>query len=360
MNRKIFQKILYLYIANRGLILLTAYLYIQKPNFINYFGIWDWKWFEKIIIYGYDKIPNEIGEANWAFLPFFPYAVKFFSKITTLNYLYSALLLNSIIFFMILLMMYIYVKNRINERVAFTSVLLFCLSPYSFYFFIPYSESIFLFLLLVFFYFINIKQEWLYAGAVSSILSITRNIGVFAVFSLMVSMYEYLKSINKKIIFEKYLEYVLSILLSPLGLFVYMAYLYYLVGDSFAFSHVQAAWAREIGNPILNILNGLFSHNLNYFCFSIISLVALILSLSLLKYKLYSEFIFAFIALLIPLSTGLFSMNRFVAPLFMLYIPVSYFFMNRNIFIKNIILFCLILGIIAITIAWIEKVWFII
>lgn len=43
---------------------------------------------------------------------------------------------------------------------------------------------------------------------------------------------------------------MLAIFIAPLGLFAYMAYLHWQIGDALAFSHVQRAWGRATGSPL--------------------------------------------------------------------------------------------------------------
>ena len=106
--------------------------------------------------------------------------------------------------------------------------------------------------------------------------------------------------------------------LAPLGLFVYMAFLHYWMGDALAFSHVQRAWGRQIANPAVYLWRGLTSWPDGGHWITpsqILALAAtsgLILTGVLAWRRQWPAVVFALLCILIPLAAGLASMLRFM------------------------------------------------
>ena len=112
-----------------------------------------------------------------------------------------------------------------------------------------------------------------------------------------------------------------AIFLAPLGLFVYMAYLYATVGDGFAFSHVQRAFGRVVDLPILHLWDGLTESRADSWWprpaqFSAVAaIVGLALAGWLAARRQYGVALFAALCIVLPLSSGLASMVRYVTGL---------------------------------------------
>jgi hypothetical protein len=116
-------------------------------------------------------------------------------------------------------------------------------------------------------------------------------------------------------------KWIAALLIVPLGLFAYMAFLYWQFGDALAFSHAQTAWNREVTIPLIWLAAGLMHYDLpklfdpnaySYFHSTCWALIGLGLLTWLGFARRWMEFSFALFCLLVPLSTGLTSMPRFV------------------------------------------------
>ena len=112
--------------------------------------------------------------------------------------------------------------------------------------------------------------------------------------------------------------------LIPLGLFLYMSYLWKLVGDPMAFSNVQIAWAKKISNPISNLISAFtkggglaVSYLLLWVVFTLVCILWLVVK------KRYAEAILGIIFILIPLSTGFQSLPRYIIGSFVYYLAFS-------------------------------------
>jgi len=146
-------------------------------------------------------------------------------------------------------------------------------------------------------------------------------------------------------------QIVLALLVAPLGLFLFMNYLYYLVGDALAFSHIQIAWGKTFSNPFTTLINAF--GNRSSFYLATVTLFALLISLLLLYKKRYAEFAILLISILIPLSTGILSsMARYIYCLFPIYIALAILTHRINI-LKFIILVFFSSGLAFMSTSWI-------
>jgi hypothetical protein len=131
-------------------------------------------------------------------------------------------------------------------------------------------------------------------------------------------------------------QLVLAVFLAPLGLFAYMAFLHVHMGDALAFSHIQRAWNRELGNPLIILLRGFMAKDLMQllggsmvqWC-ALWTSLALMLTTYMMWLRRFPEAIFALICILIPLSTSLDSMPRYVMGIAPLLIVASELIASR-------------------------------
>ncbi len=252
--------------------------------------------------------------------------------------------------------MFLYVKKILNEDLALTSSAFMAFSPFSIYFSFAYTESIFFFLMIITFYFAN-DNKWFYAGIAAALLSGTKVVGVMIVFPLLIfAIKQY--GIKNLISIKKGAEKpVLALLMAPLGLFIFMLYLYYLTGDALAFKHIQIAWGREIHNPFIILLDGLNKFWTPYFYFSTASAIGLSLTVYLFYRKKYPEFSITLLAIFIPLSTSLGSMPRYVFTLFPIYIALA-LLTEKYTLIQLYLLILFTSGLTFMSIAWVTVQWF--
>jgi hypothetical protein len=129
-----------------------------------------------------------------------------------------------------------------------TALLLFY--PGAIFFGLVYSESLFLFLNVAFFYYL-FNKKWLVAAIFGFFACLTRNFGIFlwAVYLVFYLLESYQTAGNWKaliskwrsIIFDKKFFFSLFI---PLGLALYMLFCFVKFGDALAFVHQQKAWTE--------------------------------------------------------------------------------------------------------------------
>src|SRR3989344_378045 len=125
------------------------------------------------------------------FFPLYPFLIKLFSLPFNFPeaFIYSGFLISNLFFLLSLILFYKLVKMNFSEKVAKESLIWMLIFPTSFFFVSVYSESLFLFLTLLSFYFAQ-KSKWVFASIAGFFLGITRLTGMFILPSLI---YEFLK-----------------------------------------------------------------------------------------------------------------------------------------------------------------------
>jgi Gpi18-like mannosyltransferase len=285
---------------------------------------WDCHWYLRTIQLGYDPAPHAHppgDAANWAFFPVYPMIVAAVWKILPVSPEGAGLLVSNAA---ALACGFVVAGMTGERRVVLTFCVILFFGPFSFYFASIYTESIFVLLTLICLYFLS-KRQYLAAAVAAALLSGTRAVGVFMVLTIVASaLRDHLsdgrsvKSFPQDVLRNPPL--VLAIFLAPVGLFCYMMYLHFHVGDGLGFSHIQKAWNRELGNPLIILARGLAAADLhkigeNYistlWC-SAWSLFALVFTGYMIWRRQIPEAIFALFCILIPLSTGTDSMPRYI------------------------------------------------
>lgn len=288
---------------------------------------WDSHWYRSIVYSGYDLEPHahEAGDAaNWAFFPLMPIIVRLAVCVLSVDAYLIANILNTLYFWGALVFAGLYVyQDRQSLSHAFYFQWLSAFGAYNFYFFVAYTEALFLLLVVAFFYFMRNKR-YVLMGVIGALCSATRNIGVFLAFAIAVFYtQEYLNNnrnrslLNWLITAVKQPRLVFGVLLIPLGLFVYMHYLHNYVGDGLAFMHIQRAWGGGIQNPIKTLIEGVTSVGSIEFYYSLFAILWIVSIYRLLEYKKIPEMVVSFVFLLIPLSVRLQSMPRYMIGCFL-------------------------------------------
>jgi hypothetical protein len=313
--------IIFVFALSRALWLVV--LYAGQWRFPNSFCQWDCRAYLGIIEYGYMVEPYTgdkrwAGQANWAFFPLYPLLVWSVHAVARLSPLAAGMLVSN---GAILAGVHIgcrYLRStRLDQSVA-PFVILVLAGPYSFYFSSVYTEALFFLLTCAAF------LQWsndrpIRASAVGFFLSMTRLVGVFMVVAFAVDLLGRYR-LKAPLVVLRRPEIIVAGLLAPAGLFVYMAYLYHHVGDAFAFGHVEVAWGRSPGNPLGYLLhalghpdigNLLHGHLSNFYnaCWGA---AGLFLLGWLARHGRSMETTFGFLCLVLPLSSELDRLPRFV------------------------------------------------
>jgi len=314
-------------------------------RWLDVWGAWDTGWYLDISLNGYSTIQNQIHQTNIAFFPLYPTLMRIIGSITGNHYIAGLIISN---FCLIVACIYLYrlVKLDFEETNAIKSVKYLLIFPVSFILSGVFSESLYLTLILICFYYAR-KGEWYLVGITGFFLSLTRSVGVLVVLPLLYEVLMPLIKENRTIISLKNSREVIIpvfyLSLIPLGTVFFMVYNYYITGDFLAFMHAQAMWERHLTNPLEVIIDGFSGDIFTAFeaAFATISIFILIIFYRKMR---FSYWLFSMFSIFIPLSTGIMSMPRYILVIFPLYILFADITKNRVSEDIITLIFCLFQG----------------
>lgn len=266
---------------------------------------WDGGHYFRIATQGY------IDERSLAFFPVYPFLIKFTAPIFFGNYVLSGLLISNIAALLFFVSFYKLASMLYSKKTATFATITLMTFPTAFFLGAMYPESLFLLLAtLAFTYYFQKKTVQLSISM--AISTLTKLFGVLIFFSILID--EILNFSKNKLSSNKPLIIILAIL--PFILFLY--YMYISFGSPVKFLAVQGYWERKItlptttiGSYVIPMLN-LSKRPANDFLDLAVTAVFLTLLLSSIKKIPLSLWLFSFLVLLIPASTGtLSSMPRY-------------------------------------------------
>jgi len=199
------------------------------------------------------------------------------------------LIVANVTFVLTLLALYLFVTARAGPATARRTIWLLCVFPTTVIFSAPYSESLFLLWLVLFFLALGNRRWWV-AGACGALASATRSNGALLALPYLVAWGIDTLSRDKYGIIEGqeargvrsadsmrvddgrltwfwkgtgrahwllWLTSLAPVMLIPLGLLGYMAYQWASFGDPFLFQEAQKAWSRTLAPPWVGLVDGI-------------------------------------------------------------------------------------------------------
>ncbi len=203
---------------------------------------------------GYLNAPFDVTNARsqqFAFFPLLPLLLWLLSHVTEDVILWGSALSNLFFFLALVFLHKLTLAFGYDETVARRTIFYLAAFPVSYFFSIPMTESLFVFLTVASFYAAK-REKWWIAGGLGLLASGTRVTGVLLLPALLVLSWQMYRSLP--------IRKVLGLILIPFGLFAYMFYSWWLSGDALAFKHAEVAWGREptifFLKPLVNWLMG--------------------------------------------------------------------------------------------------------
>ncbi|MBB2171465.1 hypothetical protein [Gluconacetobacter asukensis] len=294
---------------------------------------WDCGWYISIASAGYDLRPHlggaDNGQANWAFFPLFPLLLRAIHAVTGFSYQLSGVLLNNALFPVMAVSAALYLKARRPETNAYVTVLVFLASPFSLYFRVPFTESLYGTLLVALLFLLRSERVWLASvGAAFFTASRPTAAPLLAVMGGTRMMAQCLHArlaggAAGRLMARSVTQCLALGLVGGIGLVAYMFYLHGLVGDALAFQHIEVAWGRHPGNPLANIWHGLQARDLSAASFlpgheesQTYFALACVVAAGLVLWAFWSglvlEAALVAVTLLLSTSTGLWSSTRYL------------------------------------------------
>lgn len=227
--------------------------WVYSPHwFIDLWGRWDTGWYMNILNRGYSLYGDIHNiQSNIAFFPLYPYLIKFLMWLLPLDWttrgsvlLLGVMVSNLFLVFMLILLHRLVVLTLNNQEIARRSVLYYLIFPTSFFLSSFYTESTFLFLAVAAFFAAH-KGQWPIAGICGMLLALTRTVGILILVPLL---WMYLDSIAWKP--NRIRLNVLWIGLAPIGLILFLIYIYQKTDVFLAPFANHQAWGREITSPL--------------------------------------------------------------------------------------------------------------
>ncbi|KKS98630.1 MAG: hypothetical protein UV73_C0001G0151 [Candidatus Gottesmanbacteria bacterium GW2011_GWA2_43_14] len=281
------------------------------------------------------------------YFPLFPAILKYFYRLLPVFHpLVSGLLLSNVLFLASLFLLSAILRPDIQENRLKWILAFLVFFPTSYYFGSLYTESLFLFLLLLSFWLAK-KKKWFLASLAGAAASGTRLIGIFLLPALL---WQYMDGKKKSTLLHFLKSPVLY--LAPLGLIAYMSYLYYYFSDALYFWHAQPVFgAARSGSSLIFMPQVVYRYIKMFadipvsqevfwitFLEFYLTLFTIFLLLVARRQKIYlSWLIFAWPAIILPTLTGTFSsMPRYVLvalPIFLVLASI------RNLKIRSLVLF---------------------
>jgi Gpi18-like mannosyltransferase len=299
-----------------------------------------------ISIYGY----FQKGIYNLrSFFPLYPLTISAFSIVTKINHVYSGLLISVISLIGSVIFLKRLLKKEYDEVIAFKTILTLLLFPTSFFFMGFYSESLYFFLTIIFFWFLG-KRDFVLATVFAMLASGTKIVGL-TLFPII--LIEAIRNFNKT------KKFPLVILLSPLGFVFYCIYSLKTTGDAFIFLHSWFSWEKTFSvfgpiksalNGFINVLNGPQTFFDSPFVYPVavlelLSLIFILITLVISFRKI--KFIYWFYILInsyVFLSGGILqSLPRYLLVLFPIHLFYAKYLSKKAFVVYNLISFLMLL-----------------
>lgn len=281
---------------------------------------------------------------TWSFFPLYSFIAKILIFFSGMNAVFALLTVSNIAFLTGLCVFYFYTKNFIDAKISWFSTILVAFSPHSIYFSVPYAEALY-FLLIVSTMYLTRAGHFLSTGFCGAFLSATRPFGVFTVFPVIavyVEKYGWRSFIDFK---ERFWRIWFSIIILPLGLFVYMFYMYFHTGVALAFKYARVFWGgtSKLKFPFVRVINKHIFADPMFAYYSFVTCFAVFGAIYLMRKRLWAD---GLVLLITPMLTtivqGTFGMPRFVFALYPIYLVLG--LLTRSSLFSRILLllFCFI------------------
>lgn len=207
---------------------------LGSPGSLTMWGNWDTWHYITIAVHGYDRSPEGV---NAAFFPVYPMMINvvhrlFGAHLEMTDYRWVAVLISLGFLLAATYALTVLFLQMAPPQVATLGVVLFLVSPFSFFLSAGYTEPVFIFLVVLMFLLAHDKRWWL-AAIVVAVASATRVTGVFLIPPLLFMAWQ--AGVGRR-------KVATIAAVSPLGLVLYMAWQWIELGSPLRFYTVQAHW----------------------------------------------------------------------------------------------------------------------
>jgi hypothetical protein len=258
---------------------------------------------------------------QFAFFPLQPILFWLLGRVTSDVLLWGAALSNLFFFLALVVMHKLTLAFGYDEPVARRAIFYLAAFPASYFFSVPMTESLFVFLTVASFYAAR-RERWWLAGVIGLFAATTRPTGILLLPSLLVLSWQMYRSLQVK--------KILGLLLMPWGLFAFMFYSWRLTGDALAFKHAQVAWGRDPSIFFLrSVIDWLVGPHVitpwNMQLFSVASaLLCFVCIYILVRRREWAFALYTLVSIILPLSSGMLqSLERYTMGFFPIFIALG-------------------------------------
>jgi Gpi18-like mannosyltransferase len=272
MKRAAIRDIIYLFTASRAAFLMITYfgyILLTQPKYssiavgfgplVDAWNHWDAANYTRIAQHGYLSLNHPFDPA---FFPLFPLLMRIAAwPFGNQGHLILGIVISNLAFLGALFVVYQIAEDALGEQVGRRTLLYLCLFPTAFYFFAPYTESLFLALTAGSFLAMR-RRRWLLAAILGFFAAMTRNAGVLLVIPYLYEVWFAREQSSLRFkelpgVIWHLLPRLLPVVLIPLGVVIYMYYCWKISGDPLRFAAVQGHWGRFTTWPFVGIWRNL-------------------------------------------------------------------------------------------------------
>jgi dolichyl-phosphate-mannose-protein mannosyltransferase len=308
----------------------------ERPNpFWDQFTRYDAGWYYQIARYGYWFVPGGpsagIGKpGKIAYFPLYPllagYVGRLFGSGAPAIY-FGLIVVSWTAFTAAMVVLYRLARLDLDDTRAVRAVILASVFPFSFFFGMPYTESLFLLLTLVTFYLFRVRR-WLGGGIAGGLTTATRVNGILMAPSLVWIAW---RSAAPR---ERWRAFI-GIVLVAAGVAAYSLYVYHLSGNPFEWASSISRWNYHPGRAPwtapLEVLRKLATEPVRYFqrdamapydTFHAVTAIVFVVSIPFVWIRFGAAYgLFMVANLWLPLSSGVLEgMGRYCSVLFPFFI----------------------------------------
>lgn len=307
-------------IFSRAYVTEGKYFNISLNQLLTIWGVWDTSWYLDIAQNWYTSQTNMLGQGSLSFFPLYPLLMRLLG-IAIGDFYNAGLIISNVCLIITCFYLFNLVKLDNDREVALNSIKYLFLFPTAFILSGVFSESLFLMLVIMCFYYAK-KQNWMLVGLLGLLVSLSRPLGVLTFIPIL---YEYIKLKGFKL--QEVKPDIVYLGLFPLGLLIFSIYNYHLTGDFLAFYHAESTWGRSLTNPIQSLIMGFSDRFTDSLFLAIFTIIPLILITIFYKKIGFSYWIFGVFSICLPVLTGnLQSSPRYALvafPLFIIFAKLS-------------------------------------
>lgn len=230
---------------------LTYCLLVEPDSLRNIFSIWDATHYIELARDGYPIVGD--GAVRIAFYPFYPMVVRAFSVLTLGDTFWSAMLVSNLAY-MVSCVLFDRLTRMEGERNLWQTLFFICV-PFSFFFALPFSEGLFVAIVLGICYLLR-RGKYGWAGVLGMLAALTKNQGVVTA-ALFAGEALYMLCQGDR---KRSLRIALSALWVAVGFLLYLGLNAVLFGDPLHFLDVQQDKWSHTFQPFWHVVGECFEY----------------------------------------------------------------------------------------------------